>query len=391
MHLLTYTLIVLILTVIAIFTFYSFVKENIGKQYSTYEVSSNTKSKILKIVDEVKVLVEKIRNLKFPNKLQIRIINTTWILEHWGPPPKPSKEMLIKEVVYKLSLLVPPNFSIISEERQWVASFMAATAGYTLYIVEDNFDIEKPVTKRALAHELVHILQYHHFHVIYPSTLDGRLAVLALIEGDADLVADIFCNLTGISPRPRPGLPINNPYIALHSFPYIFGENFVLYLHSKGGWDLVNKAYMNPPKSTEQIMNPEKYLENEEPIKVELKVNESTNPLYTDVMGEYYILLVLATKIDFKEAYKAAQGWGGDVLALFYDNNTSTWTLYWNITWDTIDDAQEFYKAFNKALATLNAIQISESKLKKKYQVWNYIIEIRLSRQNTFIIVKWKR
>lgn len=383
-------ILMLMLVVITVFTFYGVIKENIGEQYSTYEVSSNTKSKILRIVDEVKSLVEKIRNLRFPYKMQIRIINTTWVLEHWGPPPKPSKEMLIKEIVYKLSLLVPLNFSIISGERQWTASFMAAAAGYTLYIVEDNFDLEKPVVRRALAHELVHILQYHYFHVAYPSTLDGRLAVLALIEGDADLVADIFCNLTGIPPRPRLGLPIGNPYIALHSFPYIFGEDFVLFLYSKGGWNLVNKAYVNPPKSTEQIMNPEKYLENEEPIEVELQVNESTDPLYTDVMGEYYILLVLATKIDFKEAYKAAQGWGGDILALFHDNSTNTWTLYWNITWDTIDDAQEFYKAFNEALTSLNATQISESELKKEYRVWNYIIEIRLSEQNTIIIVRWK-
>ncbi len=383
-------MLVLILVVIMVFTFYGVIKENIGEQYSTYEASSNTKSKILRIVDEVKSLVEKIRNLRFPYKMQIRIINTTWVLEHWGPPPKPSKEMLIKEIVYKLSLLVPPNFSIISGERQWTASFMAAAAGYTLYIVEDNFDLEKPVARRALAHELVHILQYHYFHVAYPSTLDGRLAVLALIEGDADLVADTFCNLTGIPPRPRLGLPLNNPYIALHSFPYIFGEDFVLFLYSKGGWDLVNKAYTNPPRSTEQIMNPEKYLENEEPVKVELQVNESTDPLYTDVMGEYYILLVLATKIDFKEAYKAAQGWGGDMLALFHDNNTNTWTLYWNITWDTTNDAQEFYKTFNEALVSLNASKINESMLMKKYQIWDYTIEIKLYGQNTFIIVEWR-
>lgn len=381
----------MIIVVASLFIVYYLVAENmfnpaISTTISATNTSSSTglRGKILEIVEEVRSMVEEIRGLKFPEQMQVKIINRTWVLEHWAPPPKPPKDLLYREMAYKLSLLVPPDFSIVKGERQWAASFMAATAGYTLYVVEDNFNVSSPVARRALAHELTHILQYHYFHPTYPSTLDGRLAVLALVEGDADFVADTYCNLTNIPPRPKLGIPLDNPYIALQSFPYIFGEDFVRYLYDKGGWKLVNKAYSRLPKSTEQVINPQKYLENEEPVHTILKVNETTNPVYTDTMGEYYILLVLASKIDLKEAYKAAQGWGGDVLALFHDNYTSTWRLYWNITWDTAGDAEEFYQTLLQVLKSMGAL-IEEDNNKTIAIIWNYTITITINERNTLI------
>ena len=120
--------------------------------------------KILETINDVKLRVEEIRGLKFPKELHVEVIDTKWVLEHWAPQTKPTEEEIYEEVVFKLTLLVPPNFSIVESERKWAASFMAATVGYTLYVVKDVFNIEDPVSRRALAHELTHILQYHYFH-----------------------------------------------------------------------------------------------------------------------------------------------------------------------------------------------------------------------------------
>ena len=339
--------------------------------------------KILETINDVKLRVEEIRGLKFPKELHVEVIDTKWVLEHWAPPTKPTEEEIYEEVVFKLTLLVPPNFSIVESERKWTASFMAATVGYTLYVVKDVFNIEDPVSKRALAHELTHILQYHYFHPEYPSSLDGKLAVLALVEGDADYVADLYCNLTGIPPRPKVGIPVDEPYMALKLFPYIFGEGFVEYLYSKGEWELVNNAYANPPESTEQVLNPEKYLEEEEPVNVRISLSKYGEPLYVNTMGEYYILLVLASKIDMKKAFKAAQGWGGDCLALYREQDK--WILCWNITWDTDLDAQEFYEAFTEALAEINASEITCLDNKKVYRLYNYVIEVMIENKITFL------
>ncbi len=339
--------------------------------------------RILETINDVKLRVEEIRGLKFPKELHVEVIDTKWVLEHWAPPTKPREEEIYEEVVFKLTLLVPPNFSIVESERKWTASFMAATVGYTLYVVKDVFNIEDPVSKRALAHELTHILQYHYFHPEYPSSLDGKLAVLALVEGDADYVADLYCNLTGIPPRPKVGIPVDEPYMALKLFPYIFGEGFVEYLYSKGEWELVNNAYANPPESTEQVLNPEKYLEEEEPVNVRISLSKYGEPLYVNTMGEYYILLILASKIDMKKAFKAAQGWGGDYLALYREQDK--WILCWNITWDTDLDAQEFYEAFTEALAEINASEITCLDNKKVYRLYNYVIEVMIENKITFL------
>ncbi len=383
---LVYAIVMMIIVALSMTTYTLLTRTVFPFQTHGYSESHSLKEEIKRIVEEVKHKVEEIRGLKFPPQSKVIIINKTWVMEHWGPPPKPSKQMLYKEMVYKLTLLVPPNFSIVKGEAEWTASFMAATAGYTLYIVEENFNPKDPTALRAIAHELTHILQYHYFHPKYPSTLDGRLAVLALIEGDADFVADRFCNLTGIPPRPQLGIPVDNPYIALQSFPYIFGEKFIAYLYRKANntWTLVNKAYSNPPKSTEQVMHPEKYLQGENPVQVKLVVNETTRPVLVDTMGEYYILLILATKTKPQQAIQAAKGWGGDLLALYYDNKTKEWKIYWNITWDTEEDAKEFYNTLTQALENIGA-KITTSQNKTIATIWNYTITITIQNKTTLI------
>ncbi len=352
-------------------------------------LSETTYRKLLirSLVNEIKDTVAKIRGLEFPNNTTIMIINISWVLKHWGPPPKPSKQDLIRERVYKMSFLVSPNFSLLTGQKQWTVSFMAATAGYTLYIVEENFNPYDPVAKRAIAHELTHILQYKYFHPQYPATTDGGLAMRALVEGDADFVADMYCNLTGIKPRGSLPIPVDHPYIALQSFPYIYGEKFVSYLYHKANntWILVNQAYKNPPRSTEQVMHPEKYLAHENPVNVTLKVNEMGKPVYTDVMGEYYILLVLAPKIGLDQAKKAAEGWGGDLLALFHNNKTNTWTLYWNTTWDTIEDAKEYYNAIIQALIKTGGSIITQQQDKTTIKIYNYTTTITLYKNNVLL------
>ncbi len=352
-------------------------------------LSETTYRKLLikSLVDEIKNIVAKIRGLEFPNNMTIMIINISWVLKHWGPPPKPSQRDLIRERVYKMSFLVPPSFSLLAGQKQWTVSFMAATAGYTLYIVEENFNPYDPVAKRAIAHELTHILQYKYFHPKYPATTDGGLAMRALVEGDADFVADMYCNLTGIKPRGPLPIPVDHPYIALQSFPYIYGEKFVSYLYHKANntWTLVNQAYKNPPRSTEQVMHPEKYLAHENPVNVTLIVNETEKPVYTDVMGEYYILLVLAPKIGLDQAKKAAEGWGGDLLALFHNNKTNTWTLYWNTTWDTIEDAKEYYNAIIQALIKTGGTIITQQQDKTTIKIYNYTTTITLYKNNVLL------
>jgi hypothetical protein len=51
-------------------------------------------------------------------------------------------------------------------------------------------------------------------------------------------------------------------------FPYVQGTEFLMSIFLQGGWKAVNQLYTDLPKSTEQLLHPEKYLAQEQPREV---------------------------------------------------------------------------------------------------------------------------
>lgn len=139
-------------------------------------------------------------------------------------------------------------------------------------------------------------------------------------------------------------------------FPYMQGLEFVQYLFERGGWVEVNQAFQNPPVSTEQILHPERY-PSDKPVEVTLPdidevLGEGWQQVDQGVMGEWYTFLILAHGLDpqarLEESYaqSAAQGWGGDAYAVYYqpDNGALVMILY--ALWESPQEAQEFSSAF---------------------------------------------
>src|SRR5207248_10556144 len=63
-------------------------------------------------------------------------------------------------------------------------------------------------------------------------------------------------------------------------FPYQEGLNWTRALYKRGGWQEVSQAFQTLPRSTEQVMHPEKYFAHEAPVKVTLP--DITSLLNTD-------------------------------------------------------------------------------------------------------------
>ncbi|MCI4436739.1 MAG: DUF4157 domain-containing protein [Ignisphaera sp.] len=342
--------------------------------FSTPSITPHTdiRQQVLNLVEEIMRVVEEVRNLSFAGKVDVVIINSSWALQHWAPKeeqPIPP-EMIYREVLFKSTLLLPLNYSIVKGERSYVAMFLAATAGTTLYINTDYFNISNPSARNVIAHELTHVLQFIHFPDIFrgEETTDSMLAKQALIEGDAGFVQRLYCLRTGLcTPSPRMGIYLADPYIALETFPYVYGETFVyaLYNASGGSWRLVNLAYTRPPIATSMVMHPEKYINYlytgdkgfEEPA---VSCNALGEKVYGDRLGEYYIVLVLAQRIGLDEAFKTASSWHGDKAILYKFENTThvVWTTCWNITWASREDAVRFYQKLVQSLG--NATSITE-------------------------------
>ena len=227
-----------------------------------------------------------------------------------------------------------------------------------------------------MAHEYTHALQDQHFDL---STLpledkkndDRALAAQCLVEGDAMIVTMDY--LLGypdmemilgtassmVSGMGMKGLEEAPPFFtALILFPYREGTRFVESVKSKGGWGVVNRLYSDPPRSSEQIMHPEKYLRRrDDPRKIEVKLTledlkvstpGSWRLVHENVMGEYAILLLLREHLPERDARIASEGWGGDRYMVYRSGNDAV--LAWSTVWDTPRDAGEFLSAVKRVL-----------------------------------------
>ncbi len=377
-----------------------------------YILSNNNtdyKMRVYKLIEEIKSFVSSIRGLKFGRKLDVVFINTSWALEQWAPKNESIPiDMLYKEKIYKMTLIVPYNFSIVSGQRSWIAMFMAAVAGTTVYINTDYFNPDDKSVRNILSHELTHVLQFLNLNIYHSlNTTDSQLAFSALIEGDAGYTQHLYCIKTGsCTPSPPTFIDLNNLYLSISLFPYVYGENFIRYLYSYGNWTLVNRAYDKPPISTSMVMHPERYIAylfngSFAPERVAISHCYSGKPSYIDTLGEYYLLLLLAPRIGIENASTVSSKWYGDRVHLYMVNMSKSyekWVLCWNISFFSIDDAKTMFLAMGKiASGYMGRSNVFENNTIISYNikridsiVISHIMRIYLDRKYVFIYSEYE-
>jgi hypothetical protein len=100
-------------------------------------------------------------------------------------------------------------------------------------------------------------------------------------------------------------------------FPYLDGVMFAADLFRAGGTSLIDRAFAHPPRSTEQVLHPDKYILGELPIPVApLTPPDGWKTVTTGTMGELQTSVLLAQCLPVARANAAAAGWGGDAYAI---------------------------------------------------------------------------
>jgi len=234
-----------------------------------------------------------------------------------------------------------------------------------------------------LVHELTHALQDQHFDLTtFTKTdpmSDAATARQALVEGDATLtmldallaipveelpgaeklIEATLGSSTWMSESPdMPGskeLAGAPPYIReTLLFSYAQGNLFCLSVRRKGGQKLLDHAFRtDPPRSSEQILHPEKWHgRRDDPVAVEWPDLAAVLPGYAKAaegeMGELTIRILLRESLkDEARAETAAAGWGGDRFAIYQTGGEkdSRRLLAWITEWDSTEDAAEFAAA----------------------------------------------
>jgi hypothetical protein len=207
----------------------------------------------------------------------------------------------------------------------------------------------------------------------YPDCLGSEQvckAIRALIVGDATLTGRQWAEQYGESDdyeylltfKPPPDLikeGLSPPFVSPDlSFPFEKGLYFVEYLFDQGNWGAVDRVYSQLPTTTEQILHPEKYLEEEGQIEFTDRplgeaLDEGWRLLKSDTLGEWKTYLLLGHGIDEESrlseevAVEAAAGWGGDQYQVYYNENTQHVLLAAHWVWDNEVEATQFLEAFN--------------------------------------------
>jgi len=247
-----------------------------------------------------------------------------------------------------------------------------------LFVIGNQFS---GVERWVYSHEYAHALVDQHHGLgdlgVYPEctrTLDECNAIRAIVEGDATLLmVQWYKQYAGpqdqqeIENYSQPAFTLPEQYppdylVQLSQFPYVAGLEFVAALHARGNWSEVNRALERLPRSTEQILHPEKYFADEAPQSADSPDLSATlggewRKLGSDTLGEWgtYLLLGygadLEAQIPLGTAESAAAGWGGDAFQVYARDSDDARLMAAHWVWDTNGDASTFARAMKTHLA----------------------------------------
>jgi hypothetical protein len=274
------------------------------------------------------------------------------------------------EEILKLLGLIDPSVDL----REVTASvFSEGVAGYydprtkRMRTVRGAATSGRVLAEMTLAHELTHALEDQRYGLGLEEqggSDDAALARLSLVEGSAsDLMyayaerhfsaEETLGGVLGSAFAPTGSLPgfLQEQLV----FPYTAGAKFVAALRERAGgrWTLVDLAERErPPVSTEQIMDPGKWIAFEAPVRVRLRAGAALGAGWKrasgGMFGQFQTRQLLSTAGGGGSA-DAAEGWGGDRYELWRREGAvcaapcrreAALIMRWR--WDTPADLDEF-------------------------------------------------
>jgi hypothetical protein len=254
----------------------------------------------------------------------------------------------------------------------------------TFYVMDT---IAPELARVIMSHELTHALddQYHDLDGLdrdLEGNADAQLALHAVMEGSAQVLMERWLG-TYASPEDRAALSgmqdsltgdtlalapplVWKPYMA----SYFQGQAFLQrqarlsVLPSSARLNDIERAFIDPPRSTEQVLHPVKYWDarrRDDPLVLRADVRDLPDGwevLREDTLGELHLAL-LTTPFDERGGMQlsplailqlrftndAASGWGGDRFVLLGKSEAHLLRLV--TRWDTPDEAQEFVDALH--------------------------------------------
>ncbi len=354
------------------------------------KISSMREGEAQRMATTIQRTVEALRGLKFKAAVPVKVTDdaatrrhmTSRLHKFW-----PEKQIRNDAQAWEQLGLLPPGTDLVASllnvlEEQ--AGGYYDPAADTFYVLDD---MPKTIAPILMAHELTHALDDQYFGIDRMvekarNDNDRSTAIAALVEGSGTVIMSTYLvreikegrmSVDALeafqeTEAGRGERLMAAPAVLLRGLlaPYVLGQTFLLRgkvtsLATGVNTKDINHAFEDPPRSTEQILHPEKYWDEtkrDEPRAVPLPdlsavLGDGWSLAAKGNLGELYIaVLAGATTPDihnpeialpWRWTNGAAAGWGGDLWHHYVREGKSATVLA--TLWDTPGDAAEFSAA----------------------------------------------
>ena len=241
------------------------------------------------------------------------------------------------------------------------------------FLYQSDASLARADSREVFAGAVLPVLIGQNFNLsgtgIEPNNDDAVIALQALAAGDANFfrvrfsLADQLRANNDRGQAPAPPLQPDAPQFLTEMWKWTedAGNLFVQSLHQKGGTTAINLAYTSPPRSSAEILHPEKLFLSETPFKpvkvtfADAAVN-GTAPLFTNVAGEAASYMLIRHWADVDTAENATVGWAGDRYLVWPGSQEHGDHVLWRTVWTTEKDADEYFAVMRAGLMSRHLI-----------------------------------
>jgi hypothetical protein len=313
-------------------------------------------------IEEVQLGIEELRGLTFTEPVVAEPADEAELvegLEESFDYMFPRDLLARRSLAWQTIGVIPPGTNVRDELEAYasgeVIGYYDTLTGELVFIGTDD---PTPIEEVTLAHELTHAIDDQNFGLERLDSLlvscrdEAATAATALVEGNATFFMTAYA-LRYLTSEEQLQLATEGgesstrvaPFIERQQvWPYFEGQAFVSALSARGGVEAIDEAFLDLPVSTEQILHPERY-PNDVPTPVDVPdlgpaLGAGWEDLDVQEVGEAWLSLALALRLDRADAADAAAGWDGGLYRAWASGDRVAVVL--STVWDTAEDAREF-------------------------------------------------
>jgi hypothetical protein len=292
-----------------------------------------------KVIDEIRAQVAELRGLQWKTPLDVAIA------------PRAEFQQELKRVndrdrhvdrqtgdgeTYKLLKLIPRS---LNYDKALEDLYGSAVVGFydpktkKLLISANDGGALDPASRLTIAHEMDHALTDQHFNfgertnaLDIGDKQEELQGYIGLLEGDAKVMESLW-SAKYLTAKERQSLTASGDLTAFYRspkylrdsllYPYTSGQAWAMRLYQQAkGWRLIDAAYADPPRSTEDVLHLDRYQAKHgswsPPQLPPLTAGTDCAAMRSGTFGEFNMIEILDQNLTLTDAATSADGWNGD-------------------------------------------------------------------------------